>query len=111
MNRAIGEALKSDADFRVGCVLYDKRFRVVGKGYSKRKTHPLQKQLSASHGNPNKEYLHAEVSAILSLRRGAKPRYAMLARIGAKGRLLPIDPCPSCLELLQDNGITIITAR
>ena len=111
MKRAIGEALKSDAAFRVGCVLYDKRWNVVGKGYSKRKTHPLQKSISVKHGNPHKVYLHAELSAILSLRKGSKPHYAVLARLGSSGKLLPIDPCPGCQELLDMYGITLITAR
>ena len=87
-------------------VIYDKRNRVLSRGMNSMvKTHPKQKELSTRAGQPYKEFLHAEVCAILRCKDISKARKIVVTRIGRSGKLLLSKPCEICMSFIKEVGI------
>jgi len=87
-------------------VIYDKRNRVLSRGMNSMvKTHPKQKELSTKAGQPYKEFLHAEVCAILRCKDISKARKIVVTRIGRSGKLLLSKPCEICMNFIKEVGI------
>lgn len=69
--------------------------KIVGIGYnSYSRTHPYQRSLAIRVGEPKKEYLHAEVAALLRSR--VVPDDLYVVRINRKGEFAYAAPCPIC---------------
>lgn len=78
--------------------------RVVSVGYnSYLKTHPWQSKLAKEVGQPHREYLHAEVAALLRAPRDADT--LVVVRLGKQGDLRCAKPCPICALAAQRFGI------
>ena len=87
---------------------YNKRGQLLSVGFnSYTKTHPLQKWFAGLAGMDNKQYLHAEVDAIL--RAKGKPIYRIVVeRFNGKRFPMLAKPCPICQEAIRAYGIKIV---
>lgn len=89
--------------------IYDKRGRVLAIGAnSYTKTHPLQARYAAMAGLPEKQYLHAEISAILRLEKPCKAHRIRVERYDRNGNPANAKPCPICERVIASTGIKIV---
>jgi len=96
-----------------------KRFFILAKCYNKRghllsvgfnsyaKSHPIQKHFADLVGMPEKEYLHAEIAAIIRARKKTIFRIN-IERYDSHGNPVSAAPCPICLKAIKAYGIQII---
>jgi deoxycytidylate deaminase len=88
---------------RVYAVITDRRGRVMSESSNSFvKTHPYQKSCGARVGLKEKEYLHAECSAIIKSR--GKGTILYVARVDSKGNPLLAKPCPVCEVAISEHG-------
>lgn len=97
-------ASQSNCQHQMSCVLLDKKGRYVAEGYNKRKTHPLMAKYAKKANEPNKIYLHAELSALISPRSRQSPHTAFIFRKTASGTGIA-RPCRICREALVEAGV------
>lgn len=87
-------------------IIYDKRGRVLSVGKNDFvKTHPLQKKHAVQVGQPYKEYLHAEVAAIIKCRDLTRAHTIKVFRYAADGRPALAKPCAVCASAITAAGI------
>lgn len=87
-------------------IIYDKKGRVLSVGQNNYvKTHPLQKKHAEKVGEPYKEFLHAEISAIVKCTNLAKAYRISIFRFNADGTPAVAKPCPVCMSALRAAGI------
>jgi deoxycytidylate deaminase len=93
---AIKEAHKSPMQIRVGAVLFKGR-TILGTGYSHHTTlHDPNKRIS----------IHAEQATLVGLRHDIiAGSNIVIVRIGKRGDLLAVHPCPRCIPLLTRKGV------
>ena len=87
---------------------YDKRGLLLSVGVnSYSKTHPLQKHFAEKVGHNEREFLHAEIQAIL--RAKDKPIYRItIERYDRYGNPALAKPCPVCQEAIRAFGIQVV---
>lgn len=86
----------------------DKRGMVLSVGHSSYvKTHPLQKKFAQKVNLPKKEFLHAEMMAIIRLRphQRHKAHTITVYRFHEDGRPALAKPCPICQSMIAAAGI------
>ena len=77
-----------------------RRGRVVSVGFnSYTKTHPKQKHYATLAGQPNREYLHAELAALLRAPRDSDT--LMVVRLNKAGDPVCAKPCPVCVAAIH----------
>lgn len=103
IEHAIKMAKRSSEKQQIGCVITDKKGRVIAAGYNRKKTHPLQAQYAKQY-NPEKIYLHAEIDAIIKLK-GEIPHTLYVGRIMKSGDYGIARPCPICMAALIEVGV------
>lgn len=84
--------------FHIGCVIYDKKGRVLSVGYNHlHKTHPLLRRYDQH------KTLHAECSAILGYRNPEHFKNAtiLVYREQKNGELANSRPCHMCLNIIK----------
>lgn len=91
---------------RMGAVLAN-RGGLLGVGYNRLKSHPLQAKFS---GRPGAIYLHAEIDAVVSaLRDFSMPEIEgstlYVARVLKNGQPGLAKPCPGCQRAIMHFGI------
>ena len=87
----------SKPHFNLTAIIYDKKGNVLSIGQNSYiKTHPLQAKLSKKFGNPHKEFLHAEISAITKCPNLNKAYKIMIFRYHADGTVANAKPCEVC---------------
>lgn len=90
----------------VTAIIYDKRGRVLSIGKNSYvKTHPTQARYAQKAGLPDKQYLHAEIDAIIRCRDLASAHSIFVSRINKAGRTAMAKPCPVCQTALIEAGI------
>jgi tRNA(Arg) A34 adenosine deaminase TadA len=90
----------------ITAIIYDKRGKVLSIGKNSYvKTHPLQAKYANKVGLPEKQFLHAEIAAIVRCRDLSKAHKIEVYRIGRNGSLLLAKPCPVCETAIQASGI------
>lgn len=86
-------------------IVTDKKGKILGIGTnSYTKTHPKQRRYSRLAGQPGRDFLHAEVAAIIRSRKG-DPYGLYVARADASGKGCNSKPCPVCEEAIREAGI------
>jgi len=106
--KEIASTRKIEANFHYA-VVCDSKGRVLGESENKfQKSHPLQAKYARLSGNPDKQFLHAEVAAIIRAARGGKPHTIYVVRIGKRGNLMYSQPCPSCALAIKEAGIKVV---
>lgn len=84
----------------------DKRGRVIAiacNSYSK--THPLQAKYASLCGLPHKQYLHAEVAAVLKVNDISRAHSIRVERYNHYGDPVNARPCIICQRVLEAVGI------
>lgn len=90
----------------VTAIIYDKRGRVLSIGKNSYvKTHPKQAHYAQKAGLPDKQYLHAEIDAIIRCRDLASADAIFVSRINKAGKTAMAKPCPVCKTALEEAGI------
>ena len=88
----------------VGSVVVQKN-KVIGTGANRVKTHPLQKK----YGGAAKQYLHAEIDAIIEslhkVKDLSKSTIYVIRRRRVDGVFSMALPCPSCMMAIKEAGI------
>lgn len=87
---------------------YDKKNNLLSVAFnSYKKTHPIQAYYAKRVGLPEKEYLHAEILAIL--RAKDKQIYRIsVERYDKDGHAALAKPCPICEEAIKSYGIKVV---
>ena len=90
-------------------VIYDKRGRVISVGQNSYvKTHPLQAKYAAEVGMPDKQFLHAEIHAIIRCKDLTKAHKIFVSRWDKHGRPMLAKPCPVCMSAIKAAGINLV---
>jgi tRNA(Arg) A34 adenosine deaminase TadA len=99
--------------YTLTAICKDKRGRTLAVATNTyTKTHPVQKQYSCKHGEPDKAFLHAEFAAILKasrLYKSASIHSIHVERFSTTGVPLNAKPCPICQDFIAANGIKQVT--
>lgn len=93
-------------DIRATC--YDKKGRVISTGVnSYTRTHPVQAHFAKMVGLDEKQYIHAEIQALLRAK-DKKVHKIKVERYGKDGVPLNSAPCPICVAALKVWGVEVI---
>ena len=86
--------------------ILNKRGHILTVGHnSYTQTHPIQAKYSQAAHMPDRIYLHAEIAALVQLRKGMKPYKILIERYGKDGRSRLAKPCPACESAIKKWGI------
>lgn len=97
------------ARFDITAVIYDKRGKVLSVGKNSYvKTHPYQVKHAEKVGLPDKQFLHAEIHAIVKCRNLEKAHKIAVMRFGKDGKEKTAKPCPVCMSAIESAGIKFI---
>lgn len=97
------------ARFDLTAIIYDKRGKVLSIGKNSYvKTHPYQAKCAERVGLPDKQFLHAEIHAILKCRKLEKAHKIVVTRFGKDGEEKTAKPCPVCMSAIEAAGIKIV---
>jgi deoxycytidylate deaminase len=92
---------------KITATIYDRKGRVLSVGQnSYHKTHPRQAELAERVGQPDRKYLHAEISALVRCR--GKPHKIQIERRDKTGRLQLAKPCAICQLAIREAGIKFV---
>lgn len=93
----------------ITAIIYDKRGRILSVGQNSYvKTHTLQSCHAKKVGQPEKEFLHAEVAAIVKCKDLSRAHRIFVSRWNANGEPALAKPCKICESALAAAGINII---
>ena len=97
------------ARFDITAIIYDKRGKVLSIGKNSYvKTHPYQAKCAQRVGLPDKQFLHAEIHAIVRCRRLEKAHRIVVFRFDSEGQEKNAKPCPVCQSAIDAAGIKIV---
>ena len=87
---------------------FDKKGKLLSVAFnSYKRTHPIQKYFAEKVGLEHKEYLHAEVAAILKAK-DKKIHRISVERYNKHGQPMLAKPCPICQEAIKAYGINVV---
>lgn len=90
-------------------ICYDKKGRILSIGHNQyTKTHPVQKHFARKAGQDAKEFLHAEISAIVRAK-GSVIQHIQILRIGNTGKMQLAKPCSICMLAIKAYNIKQIS--
>jgi len=98
----------STTKYLVTAIVRDKRGRKLSSAFNSYfKTHPRQKELAHKVGYPHKQFLHAEVLAIIRAQRVGIPYSIEVIRTNEKtpNVLRCSEPCGICKQAIREAGI------
>lgn len=99
-------ARQSDFKYKLAAVVLDERDNPIADGRNARKTHPLQAKHAKKVKQEDKNYLHAEISALVKCR--CKPYSILVIRVRNDSSLGMARPCDICLSAIVEAGISKI---
>ena len=90
----------------ITAVIYDRRGKVLSIGQnSYLKTHTTQAKWAIKAGYPEKQFLHAEIHAIIRCKDLTKAHRIFVARYNKQGEAGLAMPCPVCMTAIRASGI------
>lgn len=91
---------------KIGAILVHKK-SIIGTGFNKKKSHPLQKRLNAlrEEGKRERSYLHAEIDCIGSLSDIPRGSTLFIGRFDLKGNVAMCRPCAACMACIRLRGV------
>jgi tRNA(Arg) A34 adenosine deaminase TadA len=93
---------------RVSAVITDSKGNILATGInSYEKTHPFQAKYAERVDQNHAVYLHAEIAALVKIRRG-DPKKIYVARLLRNGEYALARPCAICAMAIKESGITEI---
>lgn len=97
------------SNHQITAIIYDRRGRIISIGQNSYiKTHPLQAKHARKMGEPYKQFLHAEISAITKCKDLSKAHKIFVTRYNKHGEPSLAKPCPVCMSAIKESGIKII---
>lgn len=82
----------------------DRKGRLISIGFNSYvKTHPYQQRCARKAGDQFKQYLHAEISAIIKAKQ--QVHSIVVVRISRAGDFMLAKPCKVCYLAIQEAGI------
>lgn len=91
---------------QVTAIIMDRRGKVLSIGQNSYiKTHPMQARHAHKTGNPEKQFLHAEIHAITKCKNLHKAHKIFITRYNKQGEPVLAKPCPVCMSAIQESGI------
>lgn len=92
---------------KIIATIYDRKGRVLSIGHnSYHKTHPRQALLAKKVGQPERQFLHAEIAALVKCR--GEPYKIHIERRDKKGKLQLAKPCAICELAIRESGIKFV---
>lgn len=89
------------------CAIVVKNRKIVSIGFnSYTKTHPRQAALANKKGYPKKQFLHAEIAALIKAPKNADS--IIVLRMNKRGELCNAKPCEICAEAIKMANLKII---
>jgi len=87
---------------------YDKRNRLLSRAInSYKQTHPIQAKYAEKAGQPARQFLHAEMAALLKA--GTKKVHKIvIERYYANGEPALAKPCPVCSLAIKDWNVKVV---
>jgi deoxycytidylate deaminase len=93
---------------KITATIYDRKGNTLSIGKNSYvKTHPMQKFFADKCGEEHKQFLHAEISAIVNLR-GGVPHKIKIERFNKHGDPMLAKPCQICELAIKKSGIKYI---
>jgi tRNA(Arg) A34 adenosine deaminase TadA len=93
----------------IKATLYDKHGDILTQAENNyNKTHPVQAHFANKTGEYKRIYLHAEISALIKLRKGQIPYKIVIQRIKKDGTTGLAKPCPVCMAAIKHWNISNI---
>lgn len=93
----------------ITAIIYDKRGRILSIGKnSYTKTHTIMAKYSERAGMPEKQYLHAEIDAIIKCKSLDKAYKIFVSRISTTGKPMLAKPCKICQSAIDKTGIQLV---
>lgn len=91
----------------ITAIIYNKRGRVLSIGQnSYSKSHPRQATYAKKAGQPEKQYLHAEIAALVKCR--STPYKIRVERRDYLGNFRLAKPCAICDIAIKESGIKFV---
>lgn len=91
---------------QITAVIYDRRGRVLSIGQNSYvKTHPVQAYHARIVGEPYKQFLHAEIHAIVKCPDISKAYRIFVSRWGINGKPINAKPCKICMSAISSTNI------
>ena len=107
VDAAIAHAKDNETKFRMACILLDDKGSLMEVAHNNPlKTHPWQSKLAEKVGMPQKQYLHAEIAALVRARK--EPHTVVVARVLQDDTPALARPCPVCMEAIRASGASVI---
>lgn len=103
---AIKLAMKSPFKHKIGSVVLDAKGNIIASAYNNRKTHPLQHRHAARTGHEHRQFLHAEIAALVKCRE--QPHTILTLRVGKDGGLRNARPCEICMSAIDEAKVKYI---
>lgn len=105
MKVALPAADRKKKRFTIKATTFDKKGRIIATAFNDYdQTHPRQAEYARQAGCPEKQYLHAEVAAIIKSRRRAIHSIS-IERYDVTGRPALARPCPVCELAIKHANI------
>ncbi|OQB10755.1 MAG: Cytidine and deoxycytidylate deaminase zinc-binding region [Parcubacteria group bacterium ADurb.Bin216] len=99
----------SKKKFGITAIIYDKRGNILSIGKNSYvKTHPLQAMFAKKVDEEHKSFLHAEVDAIIKLRKIKGAKRISVFRFMEDGTPAMAHPCKICMQAIKYANIEII---
>ena len=96
--------------YHIIATIRDRKGRIISIACnSYTKTHPLQAKYACMCGLPDKQFLHAEVAAIVKLKQPWRAHSIHVERYDSKGNPANAKPCIICQHVIHAAGINIVT--
>ena len=94
---------------QITAVIYDRKGRVLSIGQNSYvKTHPVQAHYAVQAGLPHKQFLHAEIAAIIKCRELELAHRIFVSRWDKQGNPCLSKPCPVCMTAIAATNIKFI---
>ena len=107
MRRLIDLALTVKGKYKVAASCEDKHGRTLSIATnSYTKTHPTQSRLARKVGFFEKQFLHAEIAALVKCR--GVPYRIRVVRVNRQGELRRAKPCLICQLAIKEAGIKLV---
>jgi deoxycytidylate deaminase len=89
--------------YRVAAIVLDKQDRIVSfSTNSYTQTHPKMARYASACGSKHKQFLHAEVSALIKSK--GKGYKIFVCRIDSSDNVCMAKPCPICEMAIKEHG-------
>ena len=99
-------AALSPFNYKHAAAVLDDRGNVISTGFNIKKTHPKQAKYAKLAKQEGKQFLHAEIAALVKLR--SRGTSIVVCRFSSRGLLKSSRPCEVCMLAIKEAGIRTI---